>query len=206
MCNKRGKGKEERVKGKEERGRQTGQTLLELVIVISVSVIVIGALVFATIASLRNASFSKNQSQATKLAQEGIEKVRVARDRNNIINISSTAVRSWNGSGSGDAIWDYHITGNSAAFCETVQPPNISGKCYFNLSSDGSLQNIGFASATFPVTAESIPPSPPSIFQRVVTLSDGDDWQYAKQVSVIVQWTDFAGVHESRLTTILRKL
>jgi DNA-binding NarL/FixJ family response regulator len=41
-----------------------------------VAIIVVGALTFATIASLRNAQFSQNQAQATKLAQEGLEKVK----------------------------------------------------------------------------------------------------------------------------------
>lgn len=60
---------------------EAGQTLIEVIVVVTVSVIVVGALVFATIASLRNASFSKNQAQATKLAQDGLEKVRTIRDR-----------------------------------------------------------------------------------------------------------------------------
>ena len=66
---------------------------------IAVSVIVVGALVFAIIASLRNAQFSKNQSQATKLAQEGIEKVRSARDRGETIGgnftIGNAVIDSW---------------------------------------------------------------------------------------------------------------
>jgi hypothetical protein len=66
-----------------------GQTLLEVIIAITVGIIVIGALTFATISSLRNADFAQKQSQATKLAQEGIEKVRGIRDRDEMIDNGS---------------------------------------------------------------------------------------------------------------------
>lgn len=191
---------------------EKGQTLLELIVVISVSVIIIGALVFATIASLRNAQFSKNQSLATKLAQEGIERVRVGRDRNQCIKNLDAGVNSWNGSstnsdcpGSG-SIWNYPITGSSSN-CENL---TTSGKCYFTGDSFGVLTMVGYSQTTFPASlAESIPP-----FKRLIILSDDlnengivdDDPQNAKKITSVVQWTDFSGTHESRLTTILRRL
>lgn len=198
---------------------EKGQSLLELVVVIGVVVIVVGALVFATIASLRNASFSRNQAQATKLAQEGLEWVRLGRDRNsNISNIPSTSVVSWNGTGNNDAIWNYHISGSTQGVnCdyELANPPT-SNQCYFKISPDGSLRNI-IATTTFPTdNAEPIPTPPATaVFKRAITLSDdlnddkifnNDNWQNAKKATSIVTWTDFSGSHESRLTTILRKL
>ena len=102
--------------------RQAGQTLIELVIAVAVIVIVVGALVFATISSIRNAQSAKNQTLATKYAQEGLERVRVGRDRNkSISNLDS--VTSWNGSSSilcagssdikSDSSWCDPITGIS---------------------------------------------------------------------------------------------
>lgn len=183
---------------------QNGQTLLELIVVVSVSAIVIGALVFATIASLRNAQFSKNQLQATKLAQEGIERVRVGRDRNQCISNLSASVNSWNGnnlscSGSG-TIWGYLISGVSGS-CENL---TTSSKCYFNIDSSGSLSMIGYSQTSFPQSfAEGIPSSSP-VFRRAVTLSDdAATFGSRKTVTVIVNWSDFAGSHESKLTTIL---
>ncbi len=193
---------------------EKGQSLMELVVVIAVMVVVIGALTFATIASLRNAQFSKNQAQATKLAQEGLEWVRTGRDRNACIsNLDgfTTVVNSWNGSiacpvlnGSGK-LWDYKITGSDSAVHCDYEPasPIIPSQCYFKILSTGVLQNIG-QSSTFPITwAEKIPQS---IFSRVVTLSDDASWQNQKQVTVIVTWTDFSGSHESRISTILRRI
>lgn len=197
--------------------REKGQTLLELLVVLSVSVIVIGALVFATIASLRNAQFAKNQAQATKLAQDGIEKVRSGRDRNLTVLVGSlpgvTGEMSWNGSSSSpNSIWDYPFSPN----CEYEQVPSSSYRCYFKILPNGTLQYFG--------SYENFPDSPPAEgistlpagFKRAVIISEdlnGDkdftndpDDNRAKKVTVIVKWTDFSGEHESRLTTLLRKL
>lgn len=182
-----------------------GQTLIELVIAVAVIAMVAGALVFATIASLRNAQLAKNQAQATKLAQEGIEKVRTGRDRNECITNLATSVNSWNGnssnlscSGAG-AIWDYRIN-NGNCGNPTATPPLF---CYFNVTDQGVLNHLT-AAPTMPSQAEVIPPD--NIFRRVIILSDDSTSPTQKIVTSIVTWTDFSGEHESRLTTILRRL
>ena len=161
-----------------------GQTLIELVIVVAVIVLVVGALVFATISSIRNATLAKNQSQATKLAQEGLEKVRSLRNRNE------------------DGKVDY-LNGNTHIykFSELLRSDseaisfNCSSNCYFRFSSD-RLIGVG------PTVFEDISP-----FQRQIWIEDevaANSGQ--KRVTSYVKWTDFAGEHESRLTTILRQL
>lgn len=181
---------------------EKGQTLLELIVVISVSVIIIGALVFATIASLRNAQFSKNQSQATKLAQEGIEKVRTGRDRNakinNVPNSSDCPnVSSWNGDSNGNAIWSCKIyntigSGGDGYFrFNTVYPNDLDFRTTSTTFLDSSAED----------------PLSDGKFKRVVILSDNSlSFGSQKTVTVIVRWNDFSGPHESRLTTILRKI
>lgn len=177
---------------------ENGQTLLELIVVIGVAVIVIGALVFATISSLRNAQFAKNQSQATKLAQEGIERARLGRDRNQAIGGLGN-VTSWNGGPSGNgAIWNYQINGNCGS--TALNPPTY---CYFNVTDQGVL-NYLTASSSLPSAAEAIPPAPATaVFHRAIILSDDSSYQIQKTVTSLVQWTDFSGTHQSRLTTIL---
>ena len=182
---------------------EAGQTLLELIIVMAISVIIIGALVFATVSSLRNAQFSKNQAQATKLAQEGIEIVRSGRDMNKDITgftIGGNSVTSWRGDDSGcpgnsSSIWCNQIStncGDSSAASPTY--------CYFNVTNQGVLNYLA-VSRPLPVGAESITP-----FKRAVILSDFDlTYQNEKTVTVVVTWQDFSGTHESRLTTLLRK-
>lgn len=192
---------------------QRGQSLIEVIIAVTVGVLVLTALTFATIFSLRNASFSKNSAQATKLAQEGIERVRAGRDRNSSITITSSAVTSWNGSSSSscsgapsvksDSFWCYQITG--PLLCNN---PGTGAQCYFTVNSTtGALTYIN-SWTSFPTSFyEGIPSSANPVFKRVVFISDeASTYSIQKTVTAVVTWTDFAGPHESKLTTILRNL
>ncbi len=181
---------------------QNGQSLLEVIIAMAVGILVVSALVFATIFSLRNAAFAKNSAQATKLAQEGIERVRSGRDRNSSVTIGGVSVDSWSGT---QPVWDYQI--HASAGCDDS---STGGKCYFNVNSSGALTNIGFAFAPtaavpLPSLTESVPLSN-QVFRRMILLSDDGTYRTQKTVTVIVQWTDATGPHESKLTTILRRI
>ncbi len=197
---------------------EKGQSLLELLIVMTIVSIVVGGLAFAIIGSIRNASFAKNQAEATKFAQEGIERVRIGRDRNDPIGgnfvIGSSNISSWQDPN----LWSNRINGNCGDTTST--PPRY---CYFKLSSNST--NIGTgasypggityltASTTVPSTAEVISSS--TQFTRAIILYDNNATNCAsgvacytveKNVIVVVQWTDFTGLHQSRLSTVLRKI
>ncbi len=170
---------------------EKGQTLLELTIVIAVAVLVIGALTFATIGSLRNASFSKNQAQATKLAQEGIEKVRSIRDRNT--NIQTLTI---GGSSSSIPFLNLYNWFISHDYCSDAL-------CYFRFVS-GSLNQVPGET-----NYESIPGGfsrQVRIFDRQSCPSVANCYRVQKEITVIVTWTDFSGIHQSKLTTYLRNL
>lgn len=109
---------------------EKGQTLLELVVAITVAVLVLGSLVFATITSLRNAQLAKNQAQATKLAQEGLEDIRTLRDRNGGIVYNGINIEF-------SDLWGIGFS--------------CPGNCYFFFNSSGVL----ISSASF----ENIPPN-----------------------------------------------
>lgn len=182
--------------------KQSGQSILEVVVAVTVSILIVAALVFATLFSLRDANFAKNSAQATKLAQEGIEMVRSGRDRNSSISISGVStVNSW--SNTGGSVWTYQI--RVAGGCDN---PSTNGKCYFRIGSNGSLTNTaaGFAATSFPSSLAESVSSASQVFQRIATLSDDASYQVQKTVTVIVRWEDATGAHESRLVTILRKL
>jgi prepilin-type N-terminal cleavage/methylation domain-containing protein len=68
-----------------------GQTLIEVLIALSIAVVVITAITWLSISSLNNAQSSRNQDQATKYAQEGMELVRKIR------NSSYTTFAGYNG-------------------------------------------------------------------------------------------------------------
>ncbi|MCR4305671.1 MAG: hypothetical protein NUV73_01130 [Candidatus Daviesbacteria bacterium] len=172
---------------------EKGQSLLEVIVAVTVGILVVSALTFATIFSLRNAGFAKASAQATKLAQEGIEMVRTGRDRTAAITgdfqLSNQSITSWDD----PDLWAYRISINCT--------PN----CYFNINSSGELQYLT-ADSSLPQLVKTN-----GQFKRVVVLSDDASYQIEKKVTVIVTWTDFAcgatpNCHESRLTTILRRL
>lgn len=164
---------------------QKGQSLIELLVVITIVVIVVGALVFAIIASIRNATFAKNQAQATKLAQEGIEKTRSVRDRDDSVSYLSAGVQDWN----------YLWTNTVSVVCGSTP-------CFMKLKSSGCVydlcQIIGTTSTKEDIYGD-------GKFRRVVTIEDGAV-STEKKVTSLVTWTDFSGSHESRLTTILRRI
>ncbi len=163
---------------------QKGQTLLEVVVVVAVSVLVVGALVFATIASLRNAQFANSQARAVALAQEGQEKIRSIRDRD------ATGMVLYNyGNGTTSKFSDLY---NYAFGCTAV----LGYNCYFYFSTSGIL-NSGTVSNLEKVATG---------FTRQVQIEDGNLSSQEKKITVVVYWTDFAGTHSSKLSTLLRKL
>ena len=61
-------------------GFNTGQTLVEIIVVVGVVVLLVTGLVIGTTASLRIGESGKIRSQAVKLAQQAIELARTVRD------------------------------------------------------------------------------------------------------------------------------
>lgn len=97
--------------------KQKGQSLLELIISLAIAILVLGALAFAVITSLRNAQLAKNQTQATKLAQEALETIRSLRDRNGSVD-----------NGNFNDLW------NTQLRC-------ADGSCYFILNAGNGLSH-----------------------------------------------------------------
>lgn len=61
---------------------RNGLSLLEVIISMAVSIILISGFVSAVTITIKNSQFARNQTLATKLAQEGLEKIRAYRDQN----------------------------------------------------------------------------------------------------------------------------
>lgn len=59
---------------------KNGQSLIEVLVSMTVAILVITGLVGAVLVAVRNTQFAKNQSLATKYAQEGMENTRQLRD------------------------------------------------------------------------------------------------------------------------------
>lgn len=86
-----------------------GQTLIEVIIALAVAVILALALITTSLVTQKAARSARNQSQATKLAQEYLEQIRVFRDRNGYtMLINGTCVRL---NGSDPASWTLGTSG-----------------------------------------------------------------------------------------------
>lgn len=59
---------------------QKGQTIIEILVALSVASLVVSAIIVAVISSLSGAQYTKNQNQATQYAQQGMEVARQLRD------------------------------------------------------------------------------------------------------------------------------
>jgi prepilin-type N-terminal cleavage/methylation domain-containing protein len=159
---------------------EKGQTLVELIVVVAVGAIIISALTFAAIYTIRNSQFAKNQFQATKLAQEGMEKVKSIRDRDQVGVISNFSCNS------------QPVTTFSGLWSCNLSGPCADGICYFTFSGN----NLSAGTTT---SFEDLG----SGLTRQVSLKDGFSYDKEKEVTVIVRWSDTSGTHDSKVTSIL---
>jgi len=97
---------------------ERGQTLLETLLALSVSVFILGAITTVVISSLNSAQFTKNQNLAGQYAREGMEIVRKIRDSG-----------TWTAFSGIDGI--YCLSSGSASLpsssASCPPPPNIAG-------------------------------------------------------------------------------
>lgn len=162
-----------------------GQTLMELVVGVSLISVVVGAIAVVTTYSLRNSQFSKNQATATKLAQEKLEIVRTIKSSNYGICLSGqqlTACSSWedvwsHSFGSGE---EYLIPANGCTVAGVTKPYCIQ---YKGPVSTWDLGN-GFSG-------------------EVIVKDEVAD---QKRVIVRVYWTDTTGLHSSDLVTVFSRI
>lgn len=176
---------------------QRGQNILELVVGLGLIAVVAVAISVMTVNSLRNSQFSKNQNQATKLAQELIEKVRTVKESNFGL-CTQAQVAAGSSCSTWEEIWGNQF-GTIAANCITNQSCTyvVGGTC--NTSYTGVAESKPFClrhSAT------------------ALDLGDGftgqvfieDEQANQKRVTVRVSWTDSSGTHTSELITVLSRI
>lgn len=157
--------------------KQIGESLLEVTISLGLALLVVTALTVTTVNGLKNSQLSQNQLNATKYAQEGIERVRQIRERNCPVTVGSTQYYWY---GPGNSIWSIQLAG---FFKYTVNDTAVPAVC--------RLEEV-----LVPETIES------GKFTRSINIVDGVD-QNTKKVTVTVNWSDFSGTHESKLETSL---
>lgn len=176
-----------------------GQSLMELVVGVSLITIVVGAVAVITTYGLRNSQFSKNQAQATKLAQENIEKVRTIKSSNyGICFIGLPACSSW------EAVW----TLGTESYSKFETDCAATG-CKFSLLLSGcTIPGDGSPQVCLQqLSATANPVNLQEGFTYEILISNEPEVGASqKRVTSRVFWTDTTGDHSSDLVTVFSKL
>jgi Tfp pilus assembly protein PilV len=192
-------------------GCESGQTLIEVVVALSVAVVVISSILGLITASNRKATLARQSSEATKLVQEGLEIVRNIRDSN--AQVVEVGLRQ------------------GGTFCSIQQPPVPPGHfCSFNelydieqttlSTEDNHLDNSGYyivAGAPDLFNGDNEARLLNGVFSRKIKISDtaigssppsicGDTtltFSQVKRVTVEVDWNSPSGLQTKQSTTCL---
>lgn len=159
---------------------QKGQSLIEVVVALSVATIIVTSLLIVVINSLRNAQFAQTQVRATKLASGAIEQIRTIRDR--------------------DGVTIFRTTGGLTAKFSDLWSINMANTCNPNPCSFRVTPNFTLEQTNQASEVEDLGDG----LSREVIISDvSASYQTEKTVTVKVRWTDASGTHESHLQTVI---
>lgn len=156
--------------------KEKGQSLIEVLIVLTVSIMVLVALVALVVVGLKNAQFAQSQAKATKYAQQTLDNIKSIKDRD--LNVNLLIV----GSGTDTLTFSDFLADNNK--CPNTAP------CLFARVSDTELNE---STSSHEISGE-------SLSEEIKIWSSGTN---EKTVSVKVSWVDSAGEHSSNLQTIL---
>jgi Tfp pilus assembly protein PilV len=176
---------------------QKGQSLVEVVIALAIAVTIVIAFTNATISSIRNANYAKNQNQATKYVQQALEVIRAIRDQDGTIDGTNAFSTLFN-------------TAQNTAVGST----GYTGNCY-KLVKDSSTKLYLFQmtkSTSCTETAADDEQLDTQFYRKINISDDGADTPLTtpptysrKKIRVKVYWTDSKGTHSSDITTYLTK-
>lgn len=164
---------------------ESGQSMLEIMILLTILVVATSTVAVVSINSIKNSQFSKSQLQATQLAQEGIDKVKIGRSKNCPVTIGGN---SYNWYDTAPLIWDISLSTEVSFKVDLPQPPSL----------------CNFTELVSANESDPIPVSTSTQFKRKITLID-DGVTDRKKVKSEVSWTDHSGKHNSVIVTILTK-
>lgn len=165
---------------------ENGQSLVEVVIALGIAVIIVIAFTNATITSVRNSQYSKNQNLATKYAQESIELIRAIRDQNTVGSVSGDSINTW-----GD-LWGMNLKNRNPT------PSGYTGYCF---SLNKTELTIATRLTCTDDTDENLDGT--NLFYRKINVTDDGIVLTKKQINVKVYWSDNRGQHKTEVSTFL---
>lgn len=175
-----------------------GQTLIEIIIAIAIGTLVISSILALATRSNRNSNLARASSQASKLAEEGLEIIKNIKDQGR------------------DVIFPNVPTTNEVNWVGFYNTEDLSGDRFYHLHEPTELECSG--NESWCIHAETAVPETidldGQIFERVIMINDDfgngcndniTDPREIKQFSVVVTWTDPVGEHEQRVVTCIRR-
>ena len=198
--------------------KQAGQSLIEVLIALTVTVIMMVALITFVLSGLKNAQFAQNQSKATKLAQETMEQIKTIRDRDGDKGVYFTYSTEANPAEKFSDLWKINMS--MVGTC--IKIDDSAGPCYFKLEGlpvklaesktieaekpEGPDGGVG-GDVEGDVEAVFLMQDLGGGFKREITLEDtASEYDKEKKVTVRIFWTDSVGEHESNIQTYLTKI
>lgn len=187
-----------------------GQSLLELVVGISLIAAILTALVITTTQSLINTQFSRSQSQATKLAQENLEKVRTIKIASYGVCLSGedplVDCSTW------EEIWLTTFGNYPACATPPLSPPGCTFK-FLDVLDGGCkvIDNQGIEKQmpiclSYSDNAVLLGATGSVFTGQVIIEDEADAATTQKRVTSRVFWTSPTGQHSSDLVTVFSKL
>lgn len=141
-----------------------GQSLFEVVVALAVSTVIITALVALASNSIRNATFSKNNTVASRYAQEATEWLRSQRDNDPTVFLSNA-----------QGVWCMQTLSweNPQRLCDAGE----------EISQTPFVRNISFSTGTFVVNGEN---------KTLITANVSVSWNDAQGAHEVRNSTDFS--------------
>lgn len=169
--------------------------------------IVVGAIAIVSISSMQNTQYSKNQIQATKLAQQNMELVRSIKESNYGVCLNSdiiqnpppnTTCSSW------EDVWGITF----GAFSETPTPHCATVDCTFTVIYGCNIRTANGGTESKPIclnysSSKTAAGSNLSNLTSLIIIEDEATGQ--KKVTSRAYWSDTTGEHLSNLITIFSK-
>lgn len=162
---------------------QKGQSLVEVVVALGIAVIIVIAFTSASINSIREAQFAKDQNQATRIAQKTLELVRAIRDQDNEVE-------------SDGSTWTY-------LWSTTLNNGPTQGRCYTLDDEALTMEGTGCSSFVNQEITTREGDTTARTFKRKIRITDDGSDPRIKTIYVQVTWEDGRGTHAAEVNTIL---
>lgn len=161
---------------------QKGQSLLEIAVSIGLVALIITILTITTINGLRNSQFAKNQVLASSYSQQGVELIKVMRQKDCQVTTTAGTVYKWfNDTAGNPIIWN---TSSDTTF-------DVNNGNFF-------VPNPTTCILTQQALAESLENGLFTRTTKLERISVG-----VIRVTVIVSWNDFSGPHETKNVSLV---